>query len=170
MTSPRDFRHQPWQQYVVAFIASVAASLLGLWIERWSGYQAISLLYLLTVVLLALVVGRGPIVFGTILTAMGWSYLFAPPRWSFEISGFYDEEMVAMYFLVALTVGQLTAVLRVQRNQERQRVEAEMKARLLKESERLGRTLLNSVSHELRTPLSTMSGAAHTLRSSGPLT
>src|ERR1051325_43171 len=45
MTRPRDFRHQPWQQYAVALMASVAASVLGLWIERWTGYQAISLLY-----------------------------------------------------------------------------------------------------------------------------
>jgi two-component system sensor histidine kinase KdpD len=170
MTHPRDFRHQRWLQYAVALIASVAASLLGLWIERWTGYQAISLLYLLTVVLLALVVGRGPIVFGTLLTAVGWTFLFVPPRWSFEISGFYDKEMVVMYFLVALTVAQLTAALRARSVEERQRVEAEMKAQLLKESERLGRTLLNSVSHELRTPLSTISSAAHTLRSSGPLT
>jgi two-component system sensor histidine kinase KdpD len=170
MTEPRDFGHQIWRQYAVALIASAAASLAGLWLERWTGYQAISLLYLLTVVLLALVVGRGPIVFGTILTAMGWSYLFAPPRWSFQISGFYDKEMVAMYFLVALTVAQLTAVLRAQRIEERQHAQSEIKARLLKESERLGRALLNSVSHELRTPLSTISGAAHTLRSSGPLT
>jgi two-component system sensor histidine kinase KdpD len=168
MTNPRDF--QRWAQYAVALGASAAASLLGSWVERWTGYQAISLLYLLTVVLLALVVGRGPIVLGTLLTAVGWTFLFVPPRWSFKIAGFYDKEMVVMYFLVALTVAQLTAALRARSAEARQRVEAEMKAQLLKESERLGRTLLNSVSHELRTPLSTISSAAHTLRSSGPLT
>src|SRR5215469_13605340 len=170
MTNRRETWPQTWKQYGICLVACIGVSLLGLWLERWTGYQAISLVYLLTVVLLALFVGRGPIVFGTILTAVGWTFLFVPPRWSFEIAGFYDREMVIVYFLVALTVAQLTAVLRARRIEEQQRQEAEMRTKLLKESERLGRTLLNSVSHELRTPLSTISSAGHTLRSSGPLT
>jgi two-component system sensor histidine kinase KdpD len=48
--------------------------------------------------------------------------------------------------------------------------EAENNSHLLAESERLGRTLLNSVSHELRTPLAAITTAANTLHSSGPLT
>ena len=163
MTTARDSRAQLWKEYGIALMAFAGVSFLGEWLQRWTGYQAISLVYLLSVFLLALFVGRGPILFGTVLTAGGWCYLFAPPRYSFRVSGFYDEEMVVVYFLVALTVSQLTAVLRSRR-------EVELKARLLKESERLGRTLLNSVSHELRTPLSTISGATDTLRSAGPLT
>ncbi len=163
MKTSRDSRAQLWKEYGIALVSFAVVSLLGEWLQRWTGYQAISLVYLLSVVLLALVVGRGPVLAGTLLTALGWCYLFAPPRYSFRVSGFYDKEMIVVYFLVALIVSQLTAALRTQR-------EAELSARLLRESERLGRTLLNSVSHELRTPLSTISGATHTLRSSGPLT
>jgi two-component system sensor histidine kinase KdpD len=47
--------------------------------------------------------------------------------------------------------------------------DAEVEAKLLTESERLGTTLLNSVSHELRTPLAAISSAASNLRSGGPL-
>jgi two-component system sensor histidine kinase KdpD len=163
MKTARGPRAQLWKEYGIALASFAVISIFGEWLQRWTGYQAISLVYLLSVVLLALLVGRGPILFGTLLTALGWCYLFAPPQYSFRVSGFYDKEMIAVYFLVALIVSQLTAVLRTQR-------EVELTARLLKESERLGRTLLNSVSHELRTPLSTISGATHTLRSSGPLT
>jgi two-component system sensor histidine kinase KdpD len=163
MTTARDSRAQLWKEYGIALVTFAVVSFSGEWLQRWTGYQAISLVYLLSVVLLALFVGRGPVLLGTLLTAMGWCYLFAPPRFSFRVSGFYDKEMVVVYFLVALIVSQLTAALRTQR-------EVELNARLLKESERLGRTLLNSVSHELRTPLATISGAAHTLRGSGPLT
>ena len=46
------------------------------------------------------------------------------------------------------------------------RVEAE-KTSLLKESERLNKTLLNSISHELRTPLATITGAASSLMAPG---
>ncbi len=89
-------------------------SLVNLWLQTWIGYEAIALVYLLAVVLLALFVGRGPIVFGTALTALGWSIMFAPPRFSFHIGSFYDKMMFAMYFVVALTVAQLTARLRAE--------------------------------------------------------
>ncbi|HWX19339.1 MAG TPA: ATP-binding protein [Candidatus Binatia bacterium] len=162
-----------WLQYGLALMTFAGVSLLNLWLQQWIGYQAIALLYLLAVVLLALFVSRGPILLGTALTALGWNFLFAPPRYSFHIGSFYDKMMCAMYFVVALVVGQLTALLRAQRAAERQREartrEAEINSRLLAESERLGRTLLNSVSHELRTPIAAITSAASSLRASGAL-
>jgi two-component system sensor histidine kinase KdpD len=54
---------------------------------------------------------------------------------------------------------------------DRQRLrETETQARLVAESERLGKNLLNSVSHELRTPLAAITSAASGFRDSGPLT
>ena len=51
---------------------------------------------------------------------------------------------------------------------DRQRLrETETQARLLAESERLGKTLLNSVSHELRTPLAAITSAVSGLRAAG---
>ena len=108
-------RRTTWFEYGLALAIFAAISLLNLWLEPWIGYEAIALVYLLAVVLLALFVGRGPILFGTILTAMGWSVMFAPPRYSFHIGSFYDKMMFAMYFVVALTVAQLTARLRAER-------------------------------------------------------
>ena len=70
--------------------------------------------------------------------------------------------MLLTYFVVTLTVGQLTRQLRVHRD-------AELQAKLLAESEKLGRTLLKSVSHELRTPIAAIKSAANTLPSTGPL-
>jgi two-component system sensor histidine kinase KdpD len=126
------------------------------------GNQAIALVYLLAVVLLALFIGRGPILFGAALTALGWNFFFVPPRYSFHIADTYDKMMLLMYFIVAVTIAELTTRLRASR-------EAEIRSRLTAESERLGRTLLNSVSHELRTPLAAITSAAHTLQASGSL-
>ena len=109
--------------YVLAFSTVVGVSVLNEWLQGWIGYQAIALVYLLAVVLLALFVGRGAIVFGTALTALGWSFMFAPPRYSFHIGSFYDKMMFAMYFVVALTVAQLTARLRAERLAEQKREE-----------------------------------------------
>jgi two-component system, OmpR family, sensor histidine kinase KdpD len=153
----------PARQYALAVGTFAGVSLLNLWLLKAIGYEAVALVYLPAVVVLALFVSRGPLIFGTVLTAVGWEFLFAPPRYSFHISSFYDQMMFATYFVVALTIGQLTTRLRAHR-------EAELKTRLLGESERLSRTLLNSVSHELRTPLATITGAAGGLRESGPLT
>src|SRR5690348_16966122 len=110
-------------EYVLAFSTFAGVSVLNEWLQGWIGYQAIALVYLLAVVLLALFVGRGAIVFGTALTALGWSVMFAPPRYSFHIGSFYDKMMFAMYFVVALTVAQLTAQLRAERLAERKREE-----------------------------------------------
>lgn len=53
---------------------------------------------------------------------------------------------------------------------DRQRLrETETQAKLVAESERLGKTLLNSVSHELRTPLAAITSAVSGLRDAGPL-
>jgi two-component system sensor histidine kinase KdpD len=119
----RNSEGDSFRGYAIALGAAVAVSLLNLWLNKWIGHPALALVYLLVVVLLGLFLGRGPILFGTALTAFGWAFLFAPPRFSFRVEGSYDQIMVAMYFVVALTVGQLTALLRRQRLEEQQREE-----------------------------------------------
>ncbi|HXD00499.1 MAG TPA: ATP-binding protein [Verrucomicrobiae bacterium] len=153
----------PAQQYALVFFSFVAASLLNLSLVDLIGYQAVALIYLLAVVVLALFLSRGPVIVGTALNALGWCYAFAPPRYSFHISSFYDKMMVVTYFAVALTISQLTTRLRAHR-------EAVARTKLVAESERLGRTLLNSVSHELRTPIAAITSAAGELRASNALT
>jgi two-component system sensor histidine kinase KdpD len=152
-----------WGPYAAALFVFGATSVLNLWLHPWIGYQATALVYLLGVVLLARSVERGPLALGTVLSAAGWSFLFCPPRYSFHISAPYDRMMLVTYVVVAVMVGQLTARLRRLRD-------AELTARMLAESERLGRTLLNSVSHELRTPIAAIRSAASTIQTSGAVT
>jgi two-component system sensor histidine kinase KdpD len=109
------------KQYVAAFGTTAAVTLVGWGVQSWIGYQAVALIYLSAVVLLAMFVGRGPILFAATLTALCWNFLFVPPTFTFLINGFHDTMMFAMYFLVALATGQLTARLRLQQAAERQR-------------------------------------------------
>src|SRR5262249_55203339 len=52
---------------------------------------------------------------------------------------------------------------------DRQRLrDAEQQAKLVAESERLSKTLLNSISHEIRTPIAAIRGAASNLGEHGP--
>jgi two-component system sensor histidine kinase KdpD len=152
-----------WRQYALAFAVFVVVTAFSFSLQKLFGYQAIALIYLLSVALLALFINRGATLFGTILTALGWNYFFAPPAFAFNVSDSYDNMMLMTYFVVTLTIGQLTTRLRAQRD-------AEMHAKLLTESERLGRTLLNSVSHEFRTPIAAISSATQSLVSTGVLT
>ncbi len=46
-----------WRDFATAFAVFIIASGLNLWLARWIGYQAVVVVYLLAVVLLALVVG-----------------------------------------------------------------------------------------------------------------
>jgi two-component system, OmpR family, sensor histidine kinase KdpD len=112
-----------WQQYTAAFATFVAASSLNLWLQKWIGYQAIALVYLLSIVVISLFIGRGPILFGTVLTAAGWNFFFAPPRFAFNISDTYDNMMLVTYFVVTLILGHLTTHLRAQRAAEQERKE-----------------------------------------------
>jgi two-component system sensor histidine kinase KdpD len=108
-------------QYLWALGLVTAVTLAGLLIQRWIGYQAVALIYLFAVVLLGMVVGRGPNLFAATLTALCWNYLFVPPVFTFRISGFHDFMLFGMYFVVALATGQLTARMRLQQEAERQR-------------------------------------------------
>ena len=150
------------RQYWAAVGMVVVVSAIGFPLQRWVNYQTLALIYLLAEVLLALVVGRGATLLAAVLSAAVWDYVFVPPMYSFHIEDLYDGTMVLTYCVVALVAGEWTARLRTYQ-------EAELRAKLLSESEKLGRTLLNSVSHEFRTPISAIVGAAGNLRAQGGL-
>ena len=108
-------------QYLAALGLVALVTLLCFIAQHWIGYQAVALIYLSAVVLLAMFVGRGPNLFAATLTALCWNFLFVPPVLTFHITGFHDTMLFGMYFLVALATGQLTARLRLQQQAERQR-------------------------------------------------
>ena len=111
-----DFRTYAWVAGGVAGMTGLNAVL-----DRFVGFYALALTYLLAVVVLALFVGRGPVFFAATLSALLWNFFFLPPRYTFYITSFQDGMMFTMYFVVALVLGQLTARIRAQQTAERQR-------------------------------------------------
>src|SRR5262249_5157824 len=67
----------------------VVAGVTGLnaLLQRWLGYQSLALVYLLSVVVLAMFVGRGPTLAAATVTALLWNFLFVPPVFTFRITG-----------------------------------------------------------------------------------
>ena len=111
-----DFQIYGWVAGVVVLVTGLNAGL-----NQLVGYYALALTYLLAVVVLGLFVGRGPVLLAATLSAVLWNFFFLPPRYTFYITSFQDGLMFAMYFIVALVLGQLTARIRTQQAAERQR-------------------------------------------------
>ena len=109
----------PVYGWVAGIIAGVTA--LNALLDPFVGFYALALTYLCAVMVLALFVGRGPVFLAATLSALLWDYFFLPPRFTFFITSFQDGLMFAMYFVVALVLGQLTARIRAQQTAERQR-------------------------------------------------
>jgi two-component system sensor histidine kinase KdpD len=146
----------PLKRYLAA-VLGVAALTLACWLlTPFTGYGAISLIYLLGVLLAGMVLGRGPVLLVATLSALSWNFLFIPPRFTLHIDKLEDALTFLTYFVIALTVGGLTAQLKA-----REHLAAQVQ--LAKNSERLRKTLLDCVSHELKTPLAAIGAASQEL-------
>ena len=74
-------------------------------------------------VLLALKVGRGPVLLAGALSALAWNFFFLPPRFTLIIGSVEDGILFGLYFVVAIVLGQLVARIRSQEQAERRREE-----------------------------------------------
>lgn len=146
----------PFKEYLTA-VAGVVVLTTACWLlKSFTGHGAISLIYLLGVLLAGMVLNRGPVLLVAALSALSWNFLFIPPLFTFHIAKLEDALTFATYFIIAITVGSLTARLRA-----REHLAAQVQ--LAHESERLRKTLLDCVSHELKTPLAAMAAASQEL-------
>ncbi|MFZ0828908.1 MAG: sensor histidine kinase KdpD [Verrucomicrobiia bacterium] len=124
--SPPPFRWRPSsapRQYLAALAVVAGVTALNFALRHWTGPYALSLVYLMAVVALALFVGRGPIYLAATAGALMWNYFFLPPLYTFYITSFQDGLMFIMFFVVALAMGHLTGRLRAQESAEREREE-----------------------------------------------
>jgi two-component system sensor histidine kinase KdpD len=83
------------------------------------GYQAIGLIDLFTVLLIAAYLGRGPALVAASISALSWNFLFIQPQYTFTIAHAQDIILVLLYFAIAIFTGNLTARIRQQERQTR---------------------------------------------------
>lgn len=107
--------------YGIALGVVLLTTALNALLQRWLGYQALALIYLFSVLVLAMFVSRGATLFAATVTALAWNYLFVPPIFTFRIAGTTDLMLFLTYFAVALAMGHLAARLRSQEAAERRR-------------------------------------------------
>ena len=112
-----------FQQYLFAVGVVAATGVLNLGLMALAGPRVPGLVFLLSVVLLALKVGRGPVLLAGALSALVWNFFFLPPRLTFVIASIEDAILFGLYFVVAIVLGQLVARIRAQEQAERRREE-----------------------------------------------
>ncbi len=117
---PRPLTVRPYG-VALAIVAVVTALCWPL--QELMGFRAISMIYLLAVALSALLIGRGPVLVVATLSALLWDFLFLPPRYTLYVREVADGMMLAMYFVIAIVLGDLTARLRSRERAERRREE-----------------------------------------------
>lgn len=113
----------PLNQYGFAIGVVAASGVVNLGLMALAGPRVPGLVFLLAVVLLALFVGRGPVLLAGALSALAWNYFFLPPRFTFIIERAEDAVLFGTYFVVAVVLGQLVARIRAQGEAERRREE-----------------------------------------------
>lgn len=148
-------------QYLISIAAVFFTALLGYVLTGIVGYRVTALLLLVTVSLLAMFMGIGPVLVASLLSALVWDYFFIPPRFTLQVDTAEDALLLLMYFIISLVTGVLTLRIRKVEAQQRDKEEKEKTIKLYN-------TLLNSLSHELRTPIATIIAAADYLQGNFP--
>ena len=119
--APLRFNPRAARGYVIALGVVAALTGINAMLQHWLGYQSLALIYLLSVVFLAMFVSRGATLFAATITALLWNFLFVPPVFTFRITEATDLMLFLTYFVVALAMGHLAARLRAQEAAERRR-------------------------------------------------
>ncbi len=105
----------------LVLIATTLLTALCWSLQRWTGYTLPALVFLLGIVLTALHVSRLAVLLMATLCALVWDYFFIPPRFTFHVSDPEDMAMLVMFFVVAISMGHLTARLKKREAAERRR-------------------------------------------------
>ena len=104
----------PWRGYVAAVAACAVTALLATPLLGLLELTNIVMIFLLAVVGVGWFYGRGPAMVAAFLGVGLFDFFFVPPRFSFAVSDVQYLVTFVVMGVVALAIGQLTAVLKVQ--------------------------------------------------------
>jgi two-component system sensor histidine kinase KdpD len=121
VTLPEIHSRLPQYAFASAIVCLVALACYPL--TPIIGYQTVSLILLLTVALLPLKLGAGPVLLAAALSAMVWDFFFIPPHFTFVVNMGQDVLMLFTYFAIATVTGTLTARIRAREKAVRSREE-----------------------------------------------
>lgn len=135
-----------WVLAIVFTIASLCWAMSPL-----TGYMLVALVFLLAIVLAALRFQTGPVLVMATLSALTWNFFFIPPHYTFDIQKVEDWTMFVLFFIVALSMGNLTSRLRIREIAERRRLRQTDTLLRVTQSAALAVELENGLAEALRT-------------------
>ncbi|HSE33271.1 MAG TPA: DUF4118 domain-containing protein [Pyrinomonadaceae bacterium] len=166
-----------WPSYVLAAFGVAAITLVLIPLRGAINSTTIGFGFLLGVLFVAIISGSMPALFASVLAMLSFNFFFLPPFHTFTIADPQNWIALAVFFITALAVGQLSA--RAKRRAEeadagrveirrlyedlQNAFEKASEAEALKRSERLKSALLDAVTHDLRTPLASVKASITTL-------
>ena len=101
-------------RYVLAAGASLLTGLIILPLSGILNLANFAMIFLLTVLLVAIWFGQGASIIATLVGIITFDFLLVPPRFSFAVADFQYAIMFIVMLIVGLTTGHLTANLRYQ--------------------------------------------------------
>jgi len=105
-------RFTPWQRVLLTVLACAATTLLATPLLDYLALANIVMLFLLTVLLLAVTLGRSAAVLASVLSVALFDFFFVPPRFSLAVNDFQYLITFAVMLATALITGQLAAGLK----------------------------------------------------------
>jgi two-component system sensor histidine kinase KdpD len=123
-------RRPHWRRYLWAACASIATTVLATPLLPHFDLANIVMIYLLTVVVVSMQLGRGPAVVSTFVGVAAFDYFLVAPRFSFAVSDLQYLLTFAVMLAVGLIIAHLTSSLRYQ---ARVAAHRELRARALYE-------------------------------------
>ena len=109
--------HGRWSRpvrYTLAALSSLLTALIATPLLLYFDLANIVMLFLLTVVLVAFWLGRGPAIVATVVGVAAFDFFFVPPRFSFAVSDVQYLVTFAVMLAVGLITAHLTSNLRYQ--------------------------------------------------------
>ena len=102
-------RFTPWQRGLLTVLACTATTLLATPLLGHLDLANIVMLFLLTVLLIAVSLGRGAAILAAVLSVLLFDIFFVPPRFSLAVSNIQYLVTFAVMLATALVVGQQAA-------------------------------------------------------------
>lgn len=113
----------PWQSYALASGLTLTTTGLALLVQWIYPLPDLEVIYLLSVMIAAIWLGRGPAILGAALGVAAYDYFFVPPFHTFAVGDARYFPTFAMMFGVGFLVSELTTRLRHQERVARAREE-----------------------------------------------
>ena len=111
---PGDRRKNKRLRYLWAALVCIAVTLLSFPLAAHFDRSNIVAIFILTVVLVAVRLGRGPSALAAVMSVGAFDFFFVPPKFSFAVSDVQYLLTFCIMLAVGLITGQLTAGLRFQ--------------------------------------------------------